>query len=27
GPNICATRGVSSCQQCLAVSPTCAWCS
>ncbi|XP_059733729.1 integrin beta-3 isoform X2 [Bos taurus] len=26
-PNICATRGVSSCQQCLAVSPTCAWCS
>ncbi|XP_060251736.1 integrin beta-3 isoform X1 [Ovis aries] len=27
GPNICATRGVSSCQQCLAVSPMCAWCS
>ncbi|KAG8505085.1 Integrin beta-3 [Galemys pyrenaicus] len=27
GPNICTTRGVSSCQQCLAVSPMCAWCS
>uniref|UniRef100_A0A8D2AY89 Integrin beta n=1 Tax=Sciurus vulgaris TaxID=55149 RepID=A0A8D2AY89_SCIVU len=27
GPNICTTRGVSSCQQCLAVSPVCAWCS
>ncbi|XP_064127038.1 integrin beta-3 isoform X1 [Loxodonta africana] len=27
GPSICATRGVSSCQQCLAVSPMCAWCS
>ncbi|KAK1331253.1 hypothetical protein QTO34_009204 [Cnephaeus nilssonii] len=26
-PNICTTRGVSSCQQCLAVSPMCAWCS
>uniref|UniRef100_F6R3V9 Integrin beta n=1 Tax=Callithrix jacchus TaxID=9483 RepID=F6R3V9_CALJA len=27
GPNICTMRGVSSCQQCLAVSPMCAWCS
>uniref|UniRef100_A0A2K6EJZ1 Integrin beta n=1 Tax=Propithecus coquereli TaxID=379532 RepID=A0A2K6EJZ1_PROCO len=27
GPNICSTRGVSSCQQCLAASPVCAWCS
>uniref|UniRef100_A0A8I5ZYC1 Integrin beta n=1 Tax=Rattus norvegicus TaxID=10116 RepID=A0A8I5ZYC1_RAT len=25
--NICTTRGVNSCQQCLAVSPVCAWCS
>lgn len=25
--NICTTRGVRSCQQCLAVSPVCAWCS
>ncbi|XP_072270695.1 integrin beta-3 [Pyxicephalus adspersus] len=25
--SICSTRGVSSCQQCLAVSPSCAWCS
>ncbi|XP_075032992.1 integrin beta-3 [Mixophyes fleayi] len=25
--SICSTRGVSSCQQCLAVSPLCAWCS
>ncbi|KYO46518.1 integrin beta-3 isoform X1 [Alligator mississippiensis] len=26
GSNICTTRGVSSCKQCLAVSPGCAWC-
>nr|XP_056719022.1 integrin beta-3 [Euleptes europaea] len=26
GGNICTTRGVNSCQQCLAVSPLCAWC-
>uniref|UniRef100_A0A7M4FWU0 Integrin beta n=1 Tax=Crocodylus porosus TaxID=8502 RepID=A0A7M4FWU0_CROPO len=26
GGNICTTRGVSSCKQCLAVSPACAWC-
>uniref|UniRef100_A0A673VTG8 Integrin beta n=1 Tax=Suricata suricatta TaxID=37032 RepID=A0A673VTG8_SURSU len=25
--NICTTRGVHSCQECLAVSPVCAWCS
>ncbi|XP_068119817.1 integrin beta-3 [Hyperolius riggenbachi] len=25
--SICSTRGVSSCKQCLAVSPQCAWCS
>ncbi|KAM8947489.1 integrin beta-3 [Pelodytes ibericus] len=25
--SICSVRGVSSCQQCLAVSPLCAWCS
>ncbi|XP_056404678.1 integrin beta-3 [Hyla sarda] len=25
--SICSSRGVSSCQQCLAVSPICAWCS
>lgn len=25
--NICTTRGVNSCRQCLAVSPLCAWCS
>ncbi|XP_075702652.1 integrin beta-3 [Rhinoderma darwinii] len=25
--SICSSRGVSSCQQCLAVSPVCAWCS
>ncbi|XP_075440495.1 integrin beta-3 isoform X2 [Ascaphus truei] len=25
--SICATRGVSSCKQCLAISPTCAWCA
>lgn len=27
GSNICTTRGVTSCKQCLAVSPLCAWCS
>ncbi|KFW88467.1 Integrin beta-3, partial [Phalacrocorax carbo] len=27
GSNICTTRGVNSCKQCLAVSPLCAWCS
>ncbi|XP_053121596.1 integrin beta-3 isoform X2 [Hemicordylus capensis] len=27
GEDICATRGVNSCQQCLSVSPRCAWCS
>ncbi|XP_067397075.1 integrin beta-3 isoform X1 [Emydura macquarii macquarii] len=26
GSNICTTRGVNSCQQCLAVNPVCAWC-
>ncbi|XP_042782629.1 integrin beta-3-like isoform X4 [Panthera leo] len=25
--NICTTRGIHSCQECLAVSPACAWCS
>nr|XP_028558252.1 integrin beta-3 [Podarcis muralis] len=25
--DICTTRGVNSCQQCLAVNPQCAWCS
>ncbi|XP_034045957.1 integrin beta-3a isoform X2 [Thalassophryne amazonica] len=25
--NICTSRGVSTCQQCLAVHPSCAWCS
>lgn len=25
--SICSSRGVSSCQKCLAVSPICAWCS
>ncbi|XP_073539240.1 integrin beta-3 [Phyllobates terribilis] len=25
--SICSSRGVSSCQKCLAVSPVCAWCS
>ncbi|XP_044531065.1 integrin beta-3 [Gracilinanus agilis] len=25
--NVCTTRGVNSCQQCLAVNPLCAWCS
>nr|XP_033774857.1 integrin beta-3 [Geotrypetes seraphini] len=27
GSSICATRGVNSCKQCLAVSPLCAWCA
>nr|XP_020653684.1 integrin beta-3 [Pogona vitticeps] len=27
GNNICVTRGVNSCQQCLTVNPQCAWCS
>ncbi|KAG7504767.1 hypothetical protein JOB18_016515 [Solea senegalensis] len=27
GSNICTSRGVTTCQQCLAVHPTCAWCS
>ncbi|NXF33725.1 ITB3 protein, partial [Nyctibius bracteatus] len=27
GGNICTTRGVNSCKQCLATSPLCAWCS
>ncbi|KAJ8414328.1 hypothetical protein AAFF_G00051980 [Aldrovandia affinis] len=26
GTNICTTRGVSTCKQCLAVHPSCAWC-
>ncbi|KAG5262643.1 hypothetical protein AALO_G00277250 [Alosa alosa] len=26
GSNICTSRGVSTCQQCLAVHPSCAWC-
>ncbi|XP_036381784.1 integrin beta-3-like [Megalops cyprinoides] len=26
GSNICTTRGVSTCKQCLAVHPSCAWC-
>uniref|UniRef100_A0A8C1FMH9 Integrin beta n=2 Tax=Cyprinus carpio TaxID=7962 RepID=A0A8C1FMH9_CYPCA len=26
GSNICTSRGASTCQQCLAVHPTCAWC-
>ncbi|XP_039596750.1 integrin beta-3a [Polypterus senegalus] len=26
GANICTSRGVSTCKQCLAVHPTCAWC-
>ncbi|XP_008292459.1 integrin beta-3-like [Stegastes partitus] len=25
--NICTSRGVTTCQQCLAVDPSCAWCS
>ncbi|XP_068192612.1 integrin beta-3a isoform X1 [Antennarius striatus] len=27
GSNICTSRGVTTCQQCLAVHPSCAWCS
>uniref|UniRef100_A0A674ADC5 Integrin beta n=1 Tax=Salmo trutta TaxID=8032 RepID=A0A674ADC5_SALTR len=27
GSNICTSRGASTCKQCLAVHPTCAWCS
>ncbi|KAG8006782.1 Integrin beta-3 [Nibea albiflora] len=27
GSNICTSQGVATCQQCLAVHPTCAWCS
>uniref|UniRef100_A0A8D3D0I2 Integrin beta n=1 Tax=Scophthalmus maximus TaxID=52904 RepID=A0A8D3D0I2_SCOMX len=27
GSNICTSRGVSTCRQCLAVHPSCAWCS
>ncbi|XP_030263887.1 integrin beta-3a [Sparus aurata] len=27
GSNICTSRGVTTCQQCLAVDPICAWCS
>ncbi|XP_041673033.1 integrin beta-3a [Cheilinus undulatus] len=27
GSNICTSRGVTTCQQCLVVHPTCAWCS
>ncbi|XP_040918003.1 integrin beta-3-like [Toxotes jaculatrix] len=27
GSNICTSRGVATCQQCLAVHPSCAWCS
>lgn len=27
GSNICTSRGVTNCRQCLAVHPTCAWCS
>uniref|UniRef100_A0A672K5Y7 PSI domain-containing protein n=1 Tax=Sinocyclocheilus grahami TaxID=75366 RepID=A0A672K5Y7_SINGR len=26
GSNICTSQGASTCQQCLAVHPTCAWC-
>ncbi|KAM4622750.1 integrin beta-3 [Discoglossus pictus] len=26
-PSICSSRGVTSCQQCLALSPLCAWCA
>nr|ACI69249.1 Integrin beta-3 precursor [Salmo salar] len=26
GSNICTSRGVSTCRQCLAVHPSCAWC-
>ncbi len=27
GSNICTSRGVSSCKECLSIHPTCAWCS
>lgn len=27
GSNICTSRGVTTCQQCLTVHPSCAWCS
>ncbi|XP_053708367.1 integrin beta-3a isoform X1 [Synchiropus splendidus] len=27
GSNICTSRGVTTCQQCLSVDPSCAWCS
>uniref|UniRef100_A0A672FTJ1 Integrin beta n=1 Tax=Salarias fasciatus TaxID=181472 RepID=A0A672FTJ1_SALFA len=27
GSNICTSQGVTACQQCLAVHPSCAWCS
>uniref|UniRef100_A0A8D0D6E1 Integrin beta n=1 Tax=Sander lucioperca TaxID=283035 RepID=A0A8D0D6E1_SANLU len=27
GSNICTSQGVTTCQRCLAVHPTCAWCS
>ncbi|XP_037545190.1 integrin beta-3 [Nematolebias whitei] len=27
GSNVCTSRGVTTCQQCLAVHPSCAWCS
>ncbi|XP_035253027.1 integrin beta-3-like isoform X1 [Anguilla anguilla] len=26
GSNVCTSRGVSTCKQCLAIHPTCAWC-
>lgn len=26
GSNVCTTRGASTCKQCLAVHPSCAWC-
>uniref|UniRef100_A0A672KEH3 PSI domain-containing protein n=1 Tax=Sinocyclocheilus grahami TaxID=75366 RepID=A0A672KEH3_SINGR len=27
GSNICTSRGVSTCEECLSIHPTCAWCS
>ncbi|KAI2666419.1 Integrin beta-3 [Labeo rohita] len=27
GSNICTSRGVSTCKECLSIHPTCAWCS
>uniref|UniRef100_A0A673GA19 Integrin beta N-terminal domain-containing protein n=1 Tax=Sinocyclocheilus rhinocerous TaxID=307959 RepID=A0A673GA19_9TELE len=27
GSNICTSRGVSNCKECLLIHPTCAWCS